>query len=113
MIRLSGFQPDNEIEIVFTGLRPGEKLFEELLSHSENTLPTHHPRIMIAKVSPVSLELVKTNLDVLKESWNTNDNFKIVAQLKKIAPDFRSNNSIYESLDLPQQFISLQTQAPE
>jgi FlaA1/EpsC-like NDP-sugar epimerase len=113
MIRLSGFQPDKEIEIVFTGLRPGEKLFEELLSQSENTLPTHHPRIMIAKVSPVSLELVKTNLDVLKESWNTNDNFKIVAQLKKIAPDFRSNNSIYESLDLPQQFISLQTQAPE
>jgi FlaA1/EpsC-like NDP-sugar epimerase len=101
MIRLSGFQPDNEIEIVFTGLRPGEKLFEELLSHSENTLPTHHPRIMIAKVSPISLELVKTNLDVLKENWNTNDNFKIVAQLKKITPEFRSNNSIYESLDLP------------
>jgi FlaA1/EpsC-like NDP-sugar epimerase len=101
MIRLSGFQPDGEIEIIFTGLRPGEKLFEELLSRSENTLPTHHPRIMIAKVSPVNLASVKTNLELLKENWNTNDNFKIVAQLKKIAPDFRSNNSIYESLDVP------------
>ncbi len=102
MIRLSGFQPDKEIKIVFTGLRPGEKLFEELLSSNENTLPTHHPRIMIAKVRPAKFETISKNIKQLQEIWKTNDNFKIVALLKTIAPDFRSNNSIYEVLDLPE-----------
>jgi FlaA1/EpsC-like NDP-sugar epimerase len=102
MIRLSGFQPDKEIEIVFTGLRPGEKLFEELLSSSENTLPTHHPRIMIAKVRPAKFLTISKNIEQLQKIWKTNDNFQIVALLKTIAPDFRSNNSIYEVLDLPE-----------
>jgi FlaA1/EpsC-like NDP-sugar epimerase len=108
MIRLSGFQPDKEIEIVFTGLRPGEKLFEELLSSSENTIPTHHPRIMIAKVSPVDADILSSQLLQLHEKWSEGDNFGMVGIVKEIVPNFRSNNSIYESLD----DIKLKTENP-
>lgn len=108
MIRLSGFQPDKEIEIVFTGLRPGEKLFEELLSSSENTIPTHHPRIMIAKVSPVDADILSGQLLQLHEKWSAGDNFGMVGIVKEIVPNFRSNNSIYESLDA----IKLKTENP-
>ncbi len=101
MIKLSGLQPDKDIKIIYTGLRPGEKLYEELLGSSENTLPTHHPRIMIAKVSPTDHELLEMKLNKLVALWQTNDNFKIVALLKEIVPDYRSNNSIYEVLDPP------------
>ena len=65
MIRLSGFVPFKDIEIKFTGLRPGEKLYEELLNDLENTLPTHHEKIMIAKVRENDFELVKNELQVL------------------------------------------------
>jgi len=99
MIRLSGLQPETDIKIVFTGLRPGEKLFEELLLTSENTLPTYHPRITIARVSPTDHDIVEKKLINLEKSWQSNDNFEIVAVLKDIVPDFISNNSIYEKLD--------------
>lgn len=108
MIRLSGFQPDKEIEIVFTGLRPGEKLFEELLSSSENTMPTHHPRIMIAKVSPVDADTLSGQLLQLHEKWSEGDNFGMVGIVKEIVPNFRSNNSVYETLDA----IKLKTENP-
>jgi len=101
MIRLSGLQPDKDIEIVFSGLRPGEKLFEELLNNDENTIPTHHPRIMIAKVNPADHELVTSQIEKLELSWKTSDDFEMVRIIKQIVPDFRSNNSIYESLDTP------------
>jgi FlaA1/EpsC-like NDP-sugar epimerase len=101
MIRLSGLQPDKDIKIVYTGLRPGEKLYEELLGSSENTLPTHHPRIMIAKVSPLDHELLETKLIELADVLQTNNNFKIVSLLKEIVPDYRSNNSVFEALDKP------------
>lgn len=103
MIRLSGLQPEKDIKIVYTGLRPGEKLYEELLNSSENTLPTYHPRIMIAKVSPLNHDQIEKKLNDLAVAWQTNDNFKIVTLLKVIVPDYRSNNSIYESLDVPKQ----------
>jgi FlaA1/EpsC-like NDP-sugar epimerase len=99
MIRLSGLIPDKDIKIKFTGLRPGEKLFEELLNSSENTLPTHHPRIMIGKISPVDHKIIQHHLAALETLWKSNDNFKMVALLKKIDPEYRSNNSIYEKLD--------------
>lgn len=99
MIRLSGLQPEKDIKIIYTGLRPGEKLYEELLNSSENTLPTHHPRIMIAQVNPVDHQLLVQQLDDLTLQWQSYDNFKIVAALKKIVPDYRSNNSVYEQLD--------------
>jgi FlaA1/EpsC-like NDP-sugar epimerase len=101
MIRLSGLQPEIDIKIVYTGLRPGEKLYEELLNVSENTLPTHHPRIMIAKVRQFNHEEISNYLDELGHILKTDNNFEIVACLKKIVPDYKSSNSIYESLDLP------------
>jgi FlaA1/EpsC-like NDP-sugar epimerase len=101
MIRLSGLQPDTEVKIVFNGLRPGEKLFEELLNSDENTIPTHHPRIRIARVNPADHGLVVSQLEKLETVRKTGDDFEMVRTIKEIVPDFRSNNSIYESLDRP------------
>jgi FlaA1/EpsC-like NDP-sugar epimerase len=99
MIRLSGLTVGKDIEIVYTGLRPGEKLYEELLNNAENTLPTHNKHIMIAKVQPYNFENIKPEVLKLIELFETQDNIKIVKQLKSIVPEYISNNSIYESLD--------------
>jgi FlaA1/EpsC-like NDP-sugar epimerase len=87
------------IEIEITGLRPGEKLYEELLSTKENTIPTEHAKIMRAKVRRYSQEEVDESINTLINLIPTCDNFKIVAQMKKIVPEFISNNSIYSYLD--------------
>jgi FlaA1/EpsC-like NDP-sugar epimerase len=100
MIRLSGLTVGKDIEIVFTGLRPGEKLYEELLNNSENTMPTHNKQIMIAKVAPYELGQIKPEISKLIDLFNTQDNVKIVKQLKTIVPEYISNNSVYESLDV-------------
>jgi len=101
MILLSGFQPDRDIKIVYAGLRPGEKLYEELLNSNENTVPTHHPRIMIARVTPTRHDDLIPQIEKLETAWKTADDFEIVRVIKEIVTDFRSNNSIYESLDEP------------
>lgn len=99
MIRLSGLTVGKDIEIAFTGLRPGEKLYEELLNNSENTLPTHNKQIMIAKVQANDLDLVNREISKLIDLFDEQDNVKIVRQLKSIVPEYISNNSVYESLD--------------
>ncbi len=100
MITLSGMRVDRDIEIKFTGLRPGEKLYEELLSTDENTLPTHHPKILIAKVNVPSYSYmdIQMNLmqEVLEEGGNNND---LVSKIKEVIPEYKSNNSIFEKLD--------------
>lgn len=96
MIKLSG---KDGIEIEITGLRPGEKLYEELLSTKENTIPTKHAKIMRAKVHRYTEEEVNESINKLIELIPTSDDFKIVAQMKKIVPEFISNNSIYSCLD--------------
>ena len=96
MIKLSG---KDGIEIEITGLRPGEKLYEELLSTKENTIPTKHAKIMRAKVHRYTEEEVNESINKLIELIQTSDDFKIVAQMKKIVPEFISNNSIYSCLD--------------
>jgi FlaA1/EpsC-like NDP-sugar epimerase len=101
MIRLAGRQPDEDIRIVYSGLRPGEKLFEELLNTGENTIPTHHPRILIAKVNPADHRVVIEQLKRLEAAWKTGDDFEMVRRIKDMVPDFISNNSIYEALDKP------------
>jgi FlaA1/EpsC-like NDP-sugar epimerase len=101
MILLSGLQPDIDVKIVYSGLRPGEKLYEELLNSSENTLPTYHPRIMIAQINPTDYSFIIKHIDELEELVDQDDLFKLVGCLKKIVPDYRSNNSIFESLDKP------------
>jgi FlaA1/EpsC-like NDP-sugar epimerase len=100
MITLSGMRVDRDIEIKFTGLRPGEKLYEELLSTDENTLPTHHPKILIAKVNVPSYSYmdIQMNLmqEVLDEGGNNNE---LVSKIKEVIPEYKSNNSIFEKLD--------------
>lgn len=98
MIRLSGFKYPSEIDIKIIGLRPGEKLYEELLSDKENNEPTHNPKIMIAKVETTITndELIKALSILEKESISE---IEIVKQLKFIVPEYISNNSKYSSLD--------------
>ena len=99
MIKLSGLTLDKDIKITFTGLRPGEKLYEELLANEENTLPTHHKQIMIAKVKEYDFDFISEQIKVLIQSFETQDNKLIVKQMKQLVPEFKSNNSIYEELD--------------
>ncbi len=99
MVKLSGFELGKDIQITFTGLRPGEKLYEELLNNQENTLPTHHPKIMIAKVREYEMDNVAQDIKELIDLFEEQDNFKIVHKMKKIIPEYTSNNSVFESLD--------------
>lgn len=99
MILLSGLKEGKDIKIEFTGLRPGEKLFEELLADSENTLPTHHPQILIGKVREYEYETVKKIIEQLIESFKTQNNVLIVQNMKDLVPEFKSNNSVFQTLD--------------
>ncbi|MCK9203064.1 MAG: polysaccharide biosynthesis protein [Bacteroidales bacterium] len=99
MIQLSGFTPDKEIPIKFTGLRPGEKLYEELLNIEENSLPTYHPLIMIAKVREYQPDEVTREVTELIRMTPLKSNFDIVRKMKEIVPEYKSQNSIYEQLD--------------
>jgi len=99
MIQLSGLQEDRDIKIVYTGLRPGEKLYEELLANSENTLPTHHRQILIGKVREYEFENVERVIGKLILSFDTQNNELIVQGMKELVPEFKSNNSIFQKLD--------------
>lgn len=99
MIRLSGLQEDKDIKIVYTGLRPGEKLYEELLASSENTLPTHHKQILAGKVREYEFKEVSEFISELIELFKTQDNALIVSKMKELVPEFISNNSVFEKLD--------------
>jgi FlaA1/EpsC-like NDP-sugar epimerase len=99
MLRLSGLVEGKDIEIVYTGLRPGEKLYEELLADSENTLPTHHPQILIGKVKEYEVNEVRAKVNELISLFGTQNNIEIVSMMKKIVPEYVSNNSEFEKLD--------------
>lgn len=99
MIQLSGLQLGKDIHISFTGLRPGEKLYEELLNNKENTLPTHHPQIMIGKVNRYELAKVENEISELIIAAHTQNDFDIVGKMKKLVPEFTSQNSVFEELD--------------
>ncbi|MBL1231166.1 MAG: polysaccharide biosynthesis protein [Flavobacteriales bacterium] len=99
MIKLSGLTLDKDIKITYTGLRPGEKLYEELLANEENTIATHHNQIMIAKVRKYDFQEVDAKINQLISSFNAQNNFQIVAQMKALVPEFKSKNSVYEELD--------------
>lgn len=100
MIKLAGFIPHKEIAITYTGLRPGEKLYEELLNDGENSLPTYHPKILITRV----IEYDKLDIDKkfaeMAKTVEGNDNFEIVKKLKDTVPEYRSSNSEFERLDI-------------
>lgn len=100
MIRLSGLVPGIDIEIKYTGLRPGEKLYEELLNDAENTLPTHHEKILIAKMrSNEVIELQQAFDQLFSLAANPDSVLDMVAKMKEMVPEFVSNNSVYEQLD--------------
>lgn len=99
MIKLSRLELGKDIEIVFTGLRPGEKLYEELLNNKENTLQTHHPKILIGKVRKYNLEDLNVALNVLFDHLQHGEQKMMVKQMKQIVPEYKSNNSVYEVLD--------------
>jgi len=100
MIRLYGLIPNIDINITYSGLRPGEKLYEELLNDAENTTQTYHEKILIAQVREVSFELVKQNTYELETILSTtNDEMLLVGKMKELVPEYISNNSIYQQLD--------------
>lgn len=99
MVQLSGLEMGKDTQIIYTGLRPGEKLYEELLCSEENTIATHHKKIMIAKVKTYDFETISQEVRELIGLFNTQDNDSIVRRMKEIVPEYISNNSIYEKLD--------------
>jgi FlaA1/EpsC-like NDP-sugar epimerase len=99
MITLSGLREGKDIHIEFSGLRPGEKLYEELLNNNENTITTHHPKIMCAKVISPSFTAMEIALNELETLLETGSNRDLIVQIKSIVPEYISNNSIYEELD--------------
>ena len=108
MIRLYGLVPNIDINITFTGLRPGEKLYEELLNDAENVQKTYHEKIMIAKVRPVVLSEINDAYSYFTEMVNQPDKeLMMVAKMKELVPEFISNNSVYESLDQMGKVVNL------
>jgi FlaA1/EpsC-like NDP-sugar epimerase len=99
MIKLSGLQLDKDISIEIIGLRPGEKLYEELLASTENTLPTHHPKILRAKVRSFKHATIRRQLDLLSEVMIDGDVVGMVRRVKSIVPEYISKNSEFEALD--------------
>ncbi|MBL0743853.1 polysaccharide biosynthesis protein [Chryseolinea lacunae] len=100
-ILLSGKELGKDIEIVFTGLRDGEKLYEELLNDRENTIPTHHEKILKAQVSEYMYDEVCQNFDLLEDLMGDKNELKMVALMKEMVPEFKSNYSRFEVLDMP------------
>jgi len=100
MIQMAGLIPGVDIQIVYTGLRPGEKLCEELLNHTEQVRPTNHPKIMVASVAEYDFDKISVDIDnLIKYSYLCKD-FLVVSMMKQIVPEFKSNNSQYELLDI-------------
>ncbi len=99
MIQLSGLEVGKDIDIVFSGLRPGEKLYEELLDDNENTLATHHPKIMISQIREIEFSRVREVFDELGQEVANMDDFVIVGLIKKLVTEYKSRESKYQVLD--------------
>ena len=99
MIRLAGFTPDKDIKIKIVGLRPGEKLYEELLNDSAKNLSTHHEKIMIAQEVCEEFDIISEGVEDLIITAHLKPNNMIVSKMKKLVPEFKSMNSIFQELD--------------
>ncbi len=95
MIRLSGLVPEKDIKIVYTGLRPGEKLYEELLTNNENTVATHHPKIKIAQVERFNNEEMISKIDNLLKNLYSLSKQEAVELFREFVPEYTSNNENY------------------
>ncbi|RYF25665.1 MAG: polysaccharide biosynthesis protein [Flavobacteriales bacterium] len=102
MIRLAGLIPNQDIQIQYTGLRPGEKLFEELLNDNENTMPTHHEKIMIGKVREYIFSEIEEQIYTLAKHAKQNDDRQVVVAMKTLVKEYKSKNSVFEELDQAQ-----------
>lgn len=100
MIRLSGLEPYKDIDIQITGLRPGEKLFEELLNDVATTLPTHHPKILISKIPAGQFLEIKSKVKTIIKTATKHEDRKVVKLLKELVPEFKSENSSFKDLDV-------------
>ena len=96
---MAGYKPNEDIEIQFTGLRPGEKLYEEVLSDEENTIPTHHKKIKIAKVRRYEYGDIMETYDEFEKLSRSVQIWETVKLMKWIVPEFKSKNSKFEELD--------------
>ena len=96
MIRLSGLEVGVDIDIEIAGLRPGEKLYEELLNDQENTMPTHHPKILIGKTRDYQIDDVRQYFSDISMQKTP---IEMVKFMKQVIPEFKSNNSKFEALD--------------
>ena len=105
MIKLSGLVLNVDIELDYVGLRPGEKLYEELLNVKENTISTYHQRIMIAKVRTYDIDQVIAEFKDLYSLMKGNDKMALVAKMKAIVPEFVSQNSVYSKLDMTKENV--------
>jgi len=99
MIRLSGLELDRDIEISFTGLRPGEKLYEEVLNSAEDTMSTHHPKIVRARVRDRDYAEINRSVSELIAMFDDQNNLELVRALKSMVPEYLSRNSEFEKLD--------------
>lgn len=99
MIRLSGFEPEKDIKIVETGLRPGEKLFEELLTAHENTIPTHHPKILRARIQKLDKSITDQFIQEMQLLLKDGTDMDLVMKMKDFLPEYISSNSKYVKLD--------------
>lgn len=99
IIKLAGKEPDVDIKIEYSGLRPGEKLYEELLSDAENVMPTYHDKIMIAKVAEYDYEVVREKVEKLMASAKQHYTLETVGLIKDLVPEYTSNNSAYQNTD--------------
>lgn len=100
MIKLAGFTPNKDIEVKITGLRPGEKLYEELLNDSSKTLKTHHDKIMISKeMEELNYHQINEDINSLGNLISTFNTLEVVKKMKKMVPEFKSLNSSFEMLD--------------
>lgn len=110
MIRLKGYKYPQDINIEITGLRPGEKIFEELLANNENTSKTHHDKIMIARVNTEDAEIKREKIEYLCKQVVTpvgyHNPMLLVELVKEIVPEYISQNSIFSALDLEKKAIS-------
>lgn len=106
MISLKGLSYPDDIDIKIVGLRPGEKIYEELLANDENTMKTHHEKIMIAQVNNVDIDEKKKKIDelcfIVQSGDNSINHMKMVSLIKEIVPEFKSQNSVFEKLDFTQ-----------
>jgi len=99
MIQLSGLELGKDIEITYTSLRPGEKLYEELLTNEENSIPTHHPRILAAKVKDNDYDVIHEQVNALIALFGAQENDAIVGKMKDMVPEFKSAASEFQKLD--------------